>query len=71
MRRLNQGLSMNLRDRIRIRFMFRQNSIVLIFFHILVLREFWVLTENRIPPKTVLWGVRVVALSISCHEQTQ
>ena len=46
---------------------------MLIFFHILVLQEYWVPTENRIPLKSVLHvgGVRVVALSISCHEQTQ
>ena len=41
----------------------------LIFFHILVLREYWVLTESRIPLKPVLGCVRIVALSISSHEQ--
>ena len=46
-------------------------NIVLIFFHILVLREYWVLTESRIPLKPVLWGVRIVAFSIISHEQTQ
>ena len=46
-------------------------SIVLIFFHILVLRKYWVLTEHRIPLKPVLGGVIIVALSISSHEQTQ
>ena len=45
--------------------------IVLIFFHILVLQEYWVLTESRILLKPVLGGVRIVALSISSHEQTQ
>ena len=35
-------------------------DIVLIFFHTLVLQEYWVLTESRIP----LGGVRIVALSI-------
>ena len=46
-------------------------DIVLIFFHILVLQEYCVLTESRIPFKPVLGGVRIVALSISSHEQTQ
>ena len=41
------------------------------FFHILVLQEYWVLTERRIPLKPVLGGVRIVALCISSHEQTQ
>ena len=45
--------------------------IVLIFFHILVLQEYWVLTESRIPLKPVLGGVRIVAFPISFHEQTQ
>ena len=45
--------------------------IVLIFFHILVLREYWVLMESRILLKLVLGGVRIVALSISSHKQTQ
>ena len=40
-------------------------------FHVLVLQEYLVLTENRIPLKTALGGVRVVALSISSLEQTQ
>ena len=40
-------------------------------FHILVLREYWVLTEKIIPLKLVLGGVRIVALSVSSHEQTQ
>ena len=40
-------------------------------FHILVLPEYWVLTENRIPLKPVLGGVSIVALSISSHEQIQ
>ena len=43
-------------------------DIVLIFYHILVLREFRVLTENRILLKPVLGGVRIVALSIISHE---
>ena len=38
-----------------------------IFFHILVLKEYWVLTESRILLKPVLGGVRIVALSISSH----
>ena len=46
-------------------------DIVLIFFHILVLQEYWVLAESRIPLKPVVGGVRVVALSISFHEKTQ
>ena len=47
------------------------NDIVLIFFHILVLQEYWVLTKSRILLKLVLGGVRIVALSINSHEQTQ
>ena len=45
-------------------------NIVLIFFHVLVLQEYWVLTESRIPLKLVLGGVRIVALSSSSREQT-
>ena len=41
------------------------------FYDILVLHEYWVLTENKIPLKPVLGGVRIVALPISFHEQTQ
>ena len=44
---------------------------VLIFFHILVLWEYWALMENRLPLKPVLECVRIVALSISSHEQTK
>ena len=44
---------------------------VLIFFHNLVFQEYWVLTESRIPIKPMLRGVRIVAISISSHEQTQ
>ena len=40
-------------------------------FHILVLRENVVLTESRKLLKLVLGGMRIVALSISSHEQTQ
>ena len=36
-----------------------------------VLQEYWVLTDSRIPLKPVLGGVRIVALSINSHEQTQ
>ena len=43
----------------------------LIFFHILVLQVYWDLTESRIPLKPVLGGVRIVALVIISHEQTQ
>ena len=43
----------------------------LLFFHILVLLEYWVLKESRIPLKPVLGGVRIVALSISSHDPTQ
>ena len=43
-------------------------DIVLIFFHILVFQEYWILTESRITLKPVLGGV---ALSISSHEQSQ
>ena len=46
-------------------------DIALIFIHIPALQEYWVLTENRIPLKLVLGGVRIVALSVSFHEQTQ
>ena len=44
---------------------------MLIFFHVLVLPEYLVLTESSIPLKPVLEGVRIVVLSISSHEQTQ
>ena len=43
----------------------------LVLFHILVLQVYWVLMENRIPLKLVLGGIRIIALSISSHEQTQ
>ena len=46
-------------------------DIVLIFFHILVLQEYWSLKESKILLKPVLGGVRIVALSISSHGQTQ
>ena len=46
-------------------------TIELIFFYILVLQEYWVLTESRIPLKPVLGGTRNVALPISSHKQTQ
>ena len=36
---------------------------MLIFFHILVIREYWFLRESRIPIKPVLGGARIVALS--------
>ena len=39
-------------------------DIVLIFSHILVHQEYWVLTESRIPLKPVLGGGRIVALSV-------
>ena len=42
-----------------------------LFYHILVLQEYWVLTESRIPLKPVLGDVSSVALSISSHEQTK
>ena len=45
--------------------------IFMIFFHTLVLQEYWVLTESRLSLKPVLGGVRIVALSISSHKQTQ
>ena len=44
---------------------------VLIFSHILVLREYWVLTEGRMPFGLVMGVVGVVALSIGSREQTQ
>ena len=53
------------------RFKLTSIDIVLIFFHILDLQEYWVLRESRIPLKPVLRGVRIVALSISSHEKIQ
>ena len=44
---------------------------VLIFFHVLVLQEYWILAEDRIPLKLVLECVRVVVFSINSYEQTQ
>ena len=44
-------------------------NIVLIFFHILIIPEHWVLPKSRIPAQLVLGGVRIVALSISSHKQ--
>ena len=41
------------------------------FFHILVLQEYWILKESIMPLKPVLVGMRIVALSIRSHEQTQ
>ena len=41
-----------------------------IFFHSFHL-EYWVQTENRTPPKPLLGGVRVDALSINSPDQTQ
>ena len=49
----------------------RQYTVELIFFHILVLQEYWVLVESRIPLKQVLEGVNIFALSVSSHAQTQ
>ena len=43
---------------------------VLIFFCILVLREYWALAESRIPVLAAR-AVRIVALSISFREQTK
>ena len=43
----------------------------LFIFHNLVFQQYWVLTESRIPLKSVLGEVRIIALSISSHEQTQ
>ena len=40
------------------------SDIVLLLFHILVLHEYWVMAENRIPLKLASVGVRVVAISI-------
>ena len=42
---------------------------VLILFHILVLWEYWGLTENRIALKLVLMGIRIDALHISSLKQ--
>ena len=41
------------------------------FFLFLVLQEYWVLTESRIPLKPVVGSVIMVALFISSHKQTQ
>ena len=38
-----------------------------IFFQVLVLSDFWVLTESRILLKLVLKGVRIVKLSFTSH----
>ena len=46
-------------------------DIEVIFLHILVLQEYWVMAESRIPLKPVLGSMRILALSISPHEQTQ
>ena len=35
--------------------------------HISALREYWILTESRIPLTPVLGGVKIIALSISSH----
>ena len=40
-------------------------------FHILVLQEYLVLTESRMLLKPVLGGVKMVALSVSSHEQNR
>ena len=40
-------------------------------FHILVLQEYWLLTESKIQLKSVLVGVRILTPSISSQEQTQ
>ena len=40
-------------------------------FHILVLQEYWFLMESRMPIKPVPRGMKILALSISFHEQTQ
>ena len=47
------------------------HQILGLYLHILVLQEYWVLTESRIRLKPVLGSVRIVALTINSHEQTQ
>ena len=42
-----------------------------IFCHILVLQEYLTQAGSRILLKRVLWGMKVAALSINSHEQTQ
>ena len=37
-------------------------DIVLILIHTLVLQEYWVLAESRIPLKPAIGGVRIIAL---------
>ena len=50
----------------------RCKDIVLIYvFHNLVLQEYLVLTESSITLKPVLGGLRIIALSITSHGQTQ
>ena len=44
---------------------------LIFFFHILVIRECWVLTQSRIPLKLVPGDVKIVAHSISSYEQTK
>ena len=44
---------------------------LIFFFNTLVLQEYWVLTGSRMSLKLVLGGVKIVAHSISSHEQTQ
>ena len=51
--------------------LFLKVFIVLIFFQILVLQEYWALMEYRILLKLVPEGVRIIALSISSHKQSQ
>ena len=43
----------------------------LYMFHILVLHDYWVLMESRVPLMPVLEGVRLFARCISSHEETQ
>ena len=42
--------------------------VLIFFFHILVLKEYWALTKSRIPLNPVLGGMRIVALFIRSHE---
>ena len=41
--------------------------VVVTYFHILVLREYWVLVESRIPMKPILGGIVTGALYINVH----
>ena len=43
--------------------------VLIFFFHILVIQEYWVQRNSRMLFKPVLRGIRIVALSLSSHDQ--